>query len=464
MYSLSARVDGQQDEIVSYSQIAFSAIKEYLFSWIGMEPGTRTRNLYEKGGEYLSSELVKETENGHATVQLPFSFLPSFIMGPIKYITIITDPQLAKQIGSYGVTSATFDSNVRVPFYITRILMRRENVVSRNDSNVRNDRSKMKSIMHDSKRISEVIHNEFTTWYVENKNQVVNLEDSLKKVLIRTLGKSLLGMHQFPPNNDEVKFSLGDMINLLDDIDEAMTLLNIERMKELEPIMMDKYSVWLFENNIETITSKDSIVPHLVGDVYDSYSVNVANLFLVTPNVTKLTYLSVIFFAIHQEWQDILRSALKNKEENKITLRNIYMELARLFIPTNIPRFASRPTTFEGQEGPLEFPANTMFYIMGRSIRMDPERYPEPEKFNPDRFLDNNIRMNSVELSPFGIGPRQCPASGMFTEKFWLKIMEVVFLNNRVEIEGDVEFEHIPEDTRHISLENEYHAKIIPLN
>ena len=92
------------------------------------------------------------------------------------------------------------------------------------------------------------------------------------------------------------------------------------------------------------------------------------------------------------------------------------MELTRLFIPIDTNRFASRETVFKGQNGSVNFPANTMFHILGRRIRMNPELYPKSTEFNPDRFLENGIKMNSIQLCPFGIGPRQCPASGTFTK------------------------------------------------
>ncbi|XP_057336081.1 cytochrome P450 9e2-like [Microplitis mediator] len=42
-------------------------------------------------------------------------------------------------------------------------------------------------------------------------------------------------------------------------------------------------------------------------------------------------------------------------------------------------------------------------------IHRDPDHYSEPDKFNPDRFLDNGIiTSNSPTYIPFGIGPRMC--------------------------------------------------------
>lgn len=43
------------------------------------------------------------------------------------------------------------------------------------------------------------------------------------------------------------------------------------------------------------------------------------------------------------------------------------------------------------------------------AIHNDPKYYPEPEKFDPERFSDENKRLIiSGAFLPFGLGPRNC--------------------------------------------------------
>ncbi|KAJ9594226.1 hypothetical protein L9F63_014386 [Diploptera punctata] len=60
-------------------------------------------------------------------------------------------------------------------------------------------------------------------------------------------------------------------------------------------------------------------------------------------------------------------------------------------------------------EGTITIPAGTGIYIPLLGIHYDPEYYPEPEKFNPERFTDENkqSRPNYTHM-PFGEGPRNC--------------------------------------------------------
>lgn len=48
-------------------------------------------------------------------------------------------------------------------------------------------------------------------------------------------------------------------------------------------------------------------------------------------------------------------------------------------------------------------------YNVVNSIHLDPEHYPNPEVFDPDRFADDRKHeIKPFTFMPFGIGPRVC--------------------------------------------------------
>lgn len=51
----------------------------------------------------------------------------------------------------------------------------------------------------------------------------------------------------------------------------------------------------------------------------------------------------------------------------------------------------------------------TLIWIPAYAIQHDPDNYPNPEVYDPDRFTSEQVNArNSVAFLPFGDGPRNC--------------------------------------------------------
>ena len=72
-----------------------------------------------------------------------------------------------------------------------------------------------------------------------------------------------------------------------------------------------------------------------------------------------------------------------------------------------LSRMALSDYTFSGTK--VSIPKGTKVFVPSYGIQHDPEIFPEPEVFNPDRFTDGSAATrHPMHFLPFGDGPRNC--------------------------------------------------------
>ncbi|KAF5294691.1 hypothetical protein FQR65_LT10708 [Abscondita terminalis] len=118
--------------------------------------------------------------------------------------------------------------------------------------------------------------------------------------------------------------------------------------------------------------------------------------------------------------QDKAREEVQSKIlEGKVTyevlqqlpyLEQVIFESMRKYPPAPMhARECTKKYTVPNTEITIE--KGCFVYIPLWGIQMDPEIYPDPEKFDPDRFSPENVnRRHSCAWLPFGDGPRTCIA------------------------------------------------------
>ncbi|MQL81103.1 hypothetical protein Taro_013550, partial [Colocasia esculenta] len=90
-------------------------------------------------------------------------------------------------------------------------------------------------------------------------------------------------------------------------------------------------------------------------------------------------------------------------------MKTILQETLRLHppVPLLIPRESMKATQIQG----YEIPAKTRVIINAWAIARNPDYWPSPEQFRPERFLQSRIdfKGSDFEFIPFGAGRRICP-------------------------------------------------------
>ncbi|XP_048511955.1 cytochrome P450 9e2-like [Athalia rosae] len=128
---------------------------------------------------------------------------------------------------------------------------------------------------------------------------------------------------------------------------------------------------------------------------------------------------------VKKKLQTEIDRVLKDKKPEEVTYEEImamkYLggfvnETLRMFTPgVLLDRIGFKgftlPPALPGLE-PLEMEPFRNVWISLYSLHHDPKYYPNPDKFDPERFSDENKgNINPLTYMPFGIGPRICIAN-----------------------------------------------------
>ena len=83
--------------------------------------------------------------------------------------------------------------------------------------------------------------------------------------------------------------------------------------------------------------------------------------------------------------------------------------------PINVDRVCTKLYTIEPKypdEKPVHLETNAVVWLPIFGIHRDPQYYPEPKRFDPERFSDENkAKIKPYTYLPFGSGPRSCIGS-----------------------------------------------------
>jgi cytochrome P450 len=155
----------------------------------------------------------------------------------------------------------------------------------------------------------------------------------------------------------------------------------------------------------EYVPFVDEQLTHSVQDLFDGGS-----------ETTSSTLRWALLYLInHQDWQESLQNDIDDvigqgqpQMEHKDKLPRIeafILEVQRLanLVPSNLPHTSNEDFVYNG----YIFPKGAMVFGVLDSVLNDPEIFPEPSKFKPERFLDTNGICHGEQkdkLIPFSIG------------------------------------------------------------
>ncbi|XP_061396688.1 probable cytochrome P450 4s3 [Musca vetustissima] len=108
---------------------------------------------------------------------------------------------------------------------------------------------------------------------------------------------------------------------------------------------------------------------------------------------------------VQQEAYEECMALEGNEKDNMPYLEAVIKETLRLY--PSVPTFA-RCNTEDLQIGKLTVPKGTNVSILAHILHRDETHFPDPEKFDPQRFLDKSNKMHPFSYVAFSAGPRNC--------------------------------------------------------
>lgn len=128
------------------------------------------------------------------------------------------------------------------------------------------------------------------------------------------------------------------------------------------------------------------------------------------------------------------RSPTFGDEENLTYIRAIVKEILRIRPITNIG--TPHATTTDIVYKDLFIPKGTVVSICQYAIHFDPDRYDEPYKFKPERYLNHPLKAGVYAAHPdpyqrdhfsFGAGRRICPGTHLAENSLFITIASILW-------------------------------------
>ncbi|BFZ14779.1 hypothetical protein BsWGS_17818 [Bradybaena similaris] len=311
-----------------------------------------------------------------------------------------------------------------------------------------------------------------------SKGQLISLKSFASKFSTEVIARIAFGVESHAVSEEESEFAYNARNIVIFDskfqnymnkirqyfphIDNILRILNINTDFVKEET--DKYFVSVLESTIKDRKSKDlglgndkprdlldMLMKAAVEDndprLADSESKSLSHdeilgnsimLILAGVETVSTTFQSLLYcLALHEDIQDKVIAEIQQVfpkgtdvdyeqlKELKYT-EQVINECLRLFpLISTIMRVAAKTKTYGG----ITIPKGTYVNISLGEIMKDPEHWPDPEKFDPDRFSpENKAERDPLAFVPFGYGPRIC--LGMRLAMMELKIILVYLLRD----------------------------------
>ncbi|XP_067142454.1 cytochrome P450 3A8-like isoform X5 [Centruroides vittatus] len=258
-------------------------------------------------------------------------------------------------------------------------------------------------------------------------NMVIDSHDYVKNPFVNAVANIFssvpwrnLMLAIFPKLSELLKLSVADTKSTSFLYKTVLEILEKRKMHENEKY--DDFLQWMLESSgSENIDEKSNYDTSKNKYVTRDEIISQCILFFIVGFVTTAANVNFIVYslALNPECQEKLAKELQEKLQNKEELQYedvqnlsyldaVISETLRYYSPVpKVIRMGHEDYHLEGTD--IVVPKNIMIGIPIYAIHQDEEWFPNPKKFDPERFLPENKKfIRPYTYFPFGLGPRSC--------------------------------------------------------
>ena len=175
------------------------------------------------------------------------------------------------------------------------------------------------------------------------------------------------------------------------------------------------------------------------NDVFSTYTMNriIVDLFVAGTETTSSTITWIFLYLLHYPdiqdkcYQEIIKQLGNTKEitasdrDNLPYVNAVIHEIQRVttVTPLGLPHCTSQDTTLNG----YKIPKDTLVFANLHAAHHDKDYWADPEKLNPERWLDSNgqFQMNEAFLV-YSTGPRRCVGEMMARNVIFIFVSNLI--------------------------------------
>lgn len=430
--------------------------------------------------KFMFGELMKrarDSKKGYAEASL----------GPLHFMTLTNKTMVEKAV-QYGdphfYDPKSFDPEARKPFEDVRAFFKVSTLPNETGDHIIHERKLIKDYFAPEHTIAPA-HQIFNTIFKNAAQQPeVVLDESIDLACTQILAQVWFNI---PP-----EYITKELVALLKKAEHVVFNRNDTPAHEFEAL-----SRAIKAKNDEIIRANEARIKsskHYLRYLFEEKKIaptleDTNGIFglVVVGNIVALLTETILQIATTPELALKLRDALSavgeiqpteqdyEKLDNNLIIHQFYLESLRYFSPAGpVVRYASKAGRLgdASDENSVAIRPRTYLFVSPRAIAHDPRYWPEPNRYNPDRFEPSSISKMNQHLGinepnhypfiPFSTGARICPASHDFAKMLFKIGIYQIFSQHQLSLKSPTLLETIPEFTKEPRLQETYRVVLQP--